>query len=103
MVTATLLALMTLFAAVPPLEAAQPEGAEKLPLPVKAQPSAKKTGPQLRSKPKPEKTKPALTADERLILQNRDFLKMLEMLMDLPLIADDSELESKPVPNKKPH
>lgn len=47
--------------------------------------------------PKGPKPPAAPARDERqLMLQNREFLQMLDLLIDLPLLADDDELEKEP-------
>ncbi|MEL6340284.1 MAG: hypothetical protein AAFP04_06310 [Myxococcota bacterium] len=56
--------------------------------------------PSQQARPKPrssdepsQRTKPP-RSDEALMLQNREFLEMLELLIDLPMIAEDDELET---------
>ncbi|MEM6734319.1 MAG: hypothetical protein AAF658_22330 [Myxococcota bacterium] len=41
------------------------------------------------------KSKTKLDAEEKAMLQNAEFLAMLELLLDLPILADDEELEAE--------
>ena len=60
----------------------------------------KKAAPGKRAnKPSPAPPRPRKASPEEvLMLQNKEFLQMLDLLIDLPLLAEDEELET---PEKK--
>ncbi|MEM6533903.1 MAG: hypothetical protein AAF654_14880 [Myxococcota bacterium] len=67
----------------------------KAPPPIRAdkESEASKALPTKEAKKPPKK--PPSRRDEEMMLKNREFLRMLEMLIDLPLLAEDAELESE--------
>lgn len=51
--------------------------------------------PPGRKNDKRDRSTPTPRSEEALMLQNREFLEMLELLIDLPMIAEDNELETE--------
>lgn len=49
----------------------------------------------------PQRVPARPTEEERIMLQNAEFLRMLDLLMDLPLLAEDEELEGAENEGKK--
>ncbi len=88
-----------------PAEPPPPRPARTSPAPkTPERPSPAKVAPSARSAKTPtgrRAPKRPPTAEELLMLRNAEFLRMLDLLIDLPLLAEDEELEISEKGEKK--